>query len=114
MKSTMTKMLLGGFAGTLIMSLMMKFAAPMLIGQPMDIAAILGKMMGGIYAIGLSVHIMLGVIVFPFVYVVLVRQLLPGILLVKGFLFGTILWLSSNPCHANGGGRFIHVGNRWP
>ncbi len=93
MKSNITKMLLGGLTGTLMMSLMMKFAAPMLVGQPMDIAAMLGNMMGGVYALGLAAHLMLGIIVFPFIYVVLLRQILPGALLVKGLLFGTILWL---------------------
>ncbi|MDF1584320.1 MAG: hypothetical protein RQ733_09295 [Methyloprofundus sp.] len=93
MKSNITKMLLGGISGTLMMSLMMKFAAPMLVGQPMDIAAMLGNMMGGVYARGLAAHLMLGIIVFPFIYVVLLRLILPGAPLIKGLLFGTILWL---------------------
>ncbi|MFZ2452385.1 MAG: hypothetical protein WAW36_17905 [Methylovulum miyakonense] len=39
MNPLIKKALLGGMAGTLMMSLMMQFAAPMLVGQPMDIAS---------------------------------------------------------------------------
>lgn len=93
MNTNFIKAILGGIAGTLMMSLMMRFAAPMMVGQPMDIAAMLGNMMGGIYVIGLAVHIMLGVLIFPLVYAVLLFRFLPGAPLVKGLLFGSILWL---------------------
>jgi len=93
MNTNIIKAILGGIAGTLMMSLMMRFAAPMMVGQPMDIAAMLGNMMGGIYVMGLAVHIMLGVLIFPLVYAVLLFRFLPGTPLVKGLLFGSILWL---------------------
>lgn len=92
MKSKFSKILLGGLAGTLMMSLMMKFAAPMMIGQPMDIAAMLAGMMGGVYVIGLVAHVLLGVLIFPLIYVMLFQFWL-GAPLVKGLLFGTVLWL---------------------
>lgn len=93
MKSNFTRTILGGFVGTLMMSLMMKFAAPMLTGQSMDIAVMLGNMMGGIYALGMTAHIMLGVLVFPLIYSAILRRILPGPPVVKGFLFGSLLWL---------------------
>ena len=93
MKSNITRTILGGFVGTLMMSLMMKFAAPMITGKEMDIAAMLGNMMGGIYALGMTAHIMLGVLVFPLIYITILRHVLPGTPIIKGFLFGTILWL---------------------
>ncbi|MCL7419679.1 MAG: DUF1440 domain-containing protein [Methylobacter sp.] len=93
MKFNLTKTLIGGFTGTLMMTLMMQFAAPMMIGQPMDIAAMLGNMMGGVYALGMTVHILLGVVVFPLLYAVLLFRFLPGAPVVKGLLFGTGLWL---------------------
>lgn len=92
MKSKFSKILIGGLAGTLMMSLMMKFAAPMMIGQPMDIAAMLGNMMGGVYEMGMAAHVLLGVLVFPLIYVMLFQFWL-GAPLVKGLLFGTMLWL---------------------
>lgn len=93
MNPNIVKAILGGIAGTLMMSLMMRFAAPMMVGQPMDIAAMLGNMMGGNYAVGMAAHIMLGVLVLPLVYAILLFRFLPGAPLVKGLLFGSILWL---------------------
>lgn len=87
------KAILGGIVGTLMMSLMMRFAAPMMVGQPMDIAAMLGNMMGDVYALGMAVHILLGVFVFPVIYTILVFRLLPGGPLIKGMTWGLILWL---------------------
>lgn len=93
MNPNIIKAILGGIVGTLMMSLMMRFAAPMMIGQPMDIAAMLGNMMGGVYALGMAAHIMLGVLVFPLIYTILVYRLLPGGPLIKGLTWGLILWL---------------------
>jgi uncharacterized membrane protein YagU involved in acid resistance len=93
MKSKFSKILIGGLAGTFMMSLMMKFAAPMMIGQPMDIVAMLGNMMGGVYEMGMAAHVLLGVLVFPLVYAWLLFRFLPGAPIVKGLLFGTVLWL---------------------
>ncbi|WP_340122525.1 DUF6789 family protein [Methylobacter svalbardensis] len=93
MNPNIIKAILGGIVGTLMMSLMMRFAAPMMVGQPMDIAAMLGNMMGGVYALGMAAHIMLGVLVFPLIYALLVFRLLPGGPLIKGMPWGLILWL---------------------
>ena len=92
MKPNITKTLIGGFTGTLMMTLMMQYAAPMMIGQPMDIAAMIGNMMGGVYAIGMTMHIMLGVLVFPLLYALVMFRFLPGKPWLKGLLFGSILW----------------------
>ena len=93
MESKFTKTLIGGLAGFLMMSLMMKFAIPMMVGQSMDFAVMLGSMIGGVYEIGLVAHILLGVLVFPLTYACLLFRFLPGIPLVKGLLFGQMLWL---------------------
>lgn len=82
----------GGIAGTLVMTLMMMFMAPMLTGMPMDIAAMLGAMLGG-YTIGMAAHIMMGVIVFPLIYVYVIYERIPGSPLVKGLIWGIILWV---------------------
>jgi uncharacterized membrane protein YagU involved in acid resistance len=93
MNPNIIKVILGGIVGTLMRSLMMRFVAPMMIGQPMDIAAMLGNMMGNNYAMGMAVHIMLGVLVFPLIYAILVFRFLPGAPLIKGLAWGLILWL---------------------
>ena len=47
MKPNLTRSLAGGLAGTLMMTMMTRFVAPMMLGHPMDIAGMLGNMMGG-------------------------------------------------------------------
>ncbi len=47
---------MGGFAATAVMTFMMYFVAPMMIGQPMDIAAMLGSMLGDSWALGMMAH----------------------------------------------------------
>jgi len=93
MKPEITKAVIGGVAGTVVMTLMMMFVAPMMTGQPMDIAAMIGDMMGGSYMIGMIIHIMMGVILFPLVYVYVVYSLVPGSPVVKGLIWGVVLWL---------------------
>ncbi len=93
MESKFTKTLIGGLAGFWTMSLMMKFAVPMIVGQSINFAALLGSLLGGVYEIGLVIHILLGVLLFPLVYACLLFRFLPGVPLVKGLLFGQILWL---------------------
>ena len=83
----------GGIAGTFVMTLMMMYVAPMMTGQPMDIAALIAGMMGGNYLIGMAIHIMMGVIIFPLAYVFVAYKFLPGSGLVRGILWGVALWL---------------------
>ena len=93
MKPEIKNTVLGGLAGTIVMTLMMMFVAPMLTGMPMDIAAMLGAMLGG-YTMGMIAHIMMGVIIFPLAFVI-IYGFLPGSSLVKGLAFGTALWVAA-------------------
>lgn len=92
MKPEIKKAVFGGIAGTFVMTLMMMYVAPMLTGMPMDIAAMLGGMIGG-YMFGMIAHIMMGVIVFPLAYALVAYGFLPGSALVRGLIFGIILWV---------------------
>jgi len=93
-KPELIKSIYGGIAGTIVMTLMMMFVAPMLTGMPMDIAAMLGTMVGG-YTMGMIAHIMMGVIVFPLAYALVFYGFIPGSPLVRGLIFGVILWLAA-------------------
>jgi hypothetical protein len=95
MKPNLTKLFLGGLAGTAVMTLMMYFVAPMMLGRPMDIAAMLGSVMGGSWALGMIAHVMNGVVVFPLAFAFLVVGLLPGSATVKGIGWGVLLWLAA-------------------
>jgi len=82
----------GGFVGTVIFTLMMRFVAP-LMGVRMDIVAKLGEMTHSGMAGGLLTHFLNGTVIFPLIYVYLMYRFLPGSAWQKGLLWGVILWL---------------------
>lgn len=84
--------LLGGFAGTLAMTMMMYVAAPMM-GLNMDIAAMLGGMLGIGWAGGMLMHFVNGVVIFPATYAFVLYPRLPGGPMLKGTAWGVALWL---------------------
>jgi len=93
MKPNLMKAILGGLAGTVMMTMMMRFVAPLMLGHPMDIAGMLANIMGGSWAIGMVAHVMNGVVIFPLAYAFVVFRYLPGPPLLRGILWGTFLWL---------------------
>ena len=92
MRPNVTRLVLGGFLGTLAMTAMMYMVAPMM-GVRMDIAAMLGSMLGGSWAAGMAMHFFNGTVVFPLVYGYLLVSRLPGPPVVRGALWGVALWL---------------------
>jgi hypothetical protein len=95
MKPNLTKLFLGGLAGTVVMTVMMYFVAPMMLGRPMDIAAMLGSVLGGSWALGMAAHLLNGVVVFPLVFAFLAAGFLPGTATLKGIGWGLVLWLAA-------------------
>lgn len=93
MKPSVGKAILGGLVGTVLITLMMYFVAPMMMGQRMDIAAMLGSMMGNSWMLGMIVHFMNGTIIFPLIYVFVLYGFVPGKPWTKGLLWGVVLWL---------------------
>lgn len=92
MRPNLGKAVLGGFAGTVVMTMMMYFVAPM-IGVKMDIAASLGSMMGGSWTLGMMMHFINGTVIFPLIYAFLLFRFLPGSPVAKGITVGVILWI---------------------
>ena len=86
--------MLGGLAGTMVMTAMMYMVAPMM-GLNMDIAQMLGSMLGGSWAAGMAMHVVNGTVIFPLVYALVLYSMLPGGPLVKGAAWGVVLWLVS-------------------
>ena len=68
MHPNLSRAVVGGFVGTLGMTAMMYVVAPMM-GLHMDIAAMLGSMLGGNWAAGMAMHFVDGSLVFPAIYV---------------------------------------------
>ncbi len=92
MRANLMRAMAGGLAGTVLMTFMMYFVAPMMLGHPMDIAAMLGGMMGGSWLLGMTAHFMNGVIIFPLVYGFVAYKFLPGTPLLRGIIWGIVLW----------------------
>ena len=92
MHPTIGKAILGGAVGTALMTGMMYMVAPMM-GLHMDIAAMLGSMMGGNWAAGMAAHVMMGTLLFPSIYALVLFAKLPGAPIVRGTVWGIGLWL---------------------
>ena len=95
MRPNVGKTILGGFVGTVIMTLMMYFVAPMMLGQAMDVAGMLGGMLGGSRIMGMLMHFINGTVIFPLIYTYLLYRALPGAPWLKGTIWGLILWFLS-------------------
>ena len=89
---TFARAALGGFVATLVMTGMMYLVAPMM-GLRMDIAAMLGSMLGGSWTAGLMMHSVNGSVIFPAIYVYALYAHLPGSPAVRGTVWGVVLWL---------------------
>src|SRR5713226_3030296 len=63
----LSRIFLGGFAGTVAITMMMYLVAPMM-SLNMDIAQMLGSMLGGSWWAGMVMHLMLGAVIFPLAY----------------------------------------------
>ena len=92
MKLNIGRALLGGLIGTLAITFLMYVGGPMMGLPKMDIAAMLGTMVGG-WVWGMIVHILNGVVIFPLIYAYFLFGKLPGAPYGKGILWGLSLWL---------------------
>jgi hypothetical protein len=86
------KVVLGGFVGTVVMTIMMYVVSPMM-GLKMDVADMLGSMLGIGWTMGMILHFVNGTIIFPALYAFVLYRWLPGSPTVKGATWGIILWL---------------------
>jgi hypothetical protein len=87
------KAIAGGFVGTILLTLMMKFVAPMMTGVTMDVPGKLGAMIGMGPIVGLIMHLLTGSVIFGLIYAFVFFRFLPGAPWLKGLLSGVIFWL---------------------
>jgi uncharacterized membrane protein YagU involved in acid resistance len=92
MRPNLGRLILAGFLGTVAITAVMYFVAPLLIGEPMDIAAILGRTLGTTWTVGMLLHFVNGTIIFPLIYSFILWNFLPGTPTAKGTTWGVILW----------------------
>jgi hypothetical protein len=92
-KAKLIRALVGGFVGTVLFTLMGQFVAPNVIGQPMDVAALLAPALGGSHTAGVIAHFVTGTVVFPIAYLILGIRYLPGPAWLRGAIFLIPLYL---------------------
>ncbi len=92
MKLNLGRAILGGLVGTIVLTMLMYIGAPMMGVPKMDIAAMLGSMLGG-WTMGMLMHFVNGTILFPLVYAFVLFSKLRGGPVTKGILWGATLWL---------------------
>ena len=90
---SLSRTILGGFVGTVAITMMMYLVAPMMLGHPMDIAKLLGSMLGDSWWAGMAMHFVNGTVIFPLIFAFLLEGVLPGSPAVKGITWGAVLWL---------------------
>ena len=66
--------------------------APMMGMMKLDMAGRLGQMFGG-WAVGMVMHFFIGTVVYALSYALLAYRFLPGSPVVKGLVWGVVLWL---------------------
>jgi hypothetical protein len=91
MRPNVGRAILGGFIGTLAMTMMIYWIAPMM-GIHMDIAGSLARMMGVSWGMGMAIHFLNGTVIFSLIYAYLLYPLLPGNPIARGALWGVALW----------------------
>jgi uncharacterized membrane protein YagU involved in acid resistance len=92
MRPNYLRSVVGGLLGTVAITFLMYFVAPLLIGQPMDIAKMLGDFLGISWGAAMALHFINGTIIFPLIFVSVLWSALPGGPTAKGVSWGLVLW----------------------
>lgn len=93
--------MLGGFFGTFVMTILL-YLAPVVGIPKMDIAAMLGSLLGhgipatvsGLWWAGMVWHFVNGTIIFSLIYAYFVYGWLPGENWLRGMIWGLFLWIA--------------------
>ena len=85
---TVIRAMKGGLLGTLWQTVTVYGVMPLMLGQAVEPAALLGHLC----AVGLLVHVFSGGVLFPLAYVYLPSQDLQGSPVLKGMLWAGLLW----------------------
>ena len=97
MRPNVGRAILGGFVGALAITFMMYAVSPIMMGKPMDVAAMLGAFLHAGRAMGMVVHFINGTIIFPLILAFILWNVLPGGPTSKGNVWGLMLWFLSRP-----------------
>jgi hypothetical protein len=85
------KAMVGGLLGTLLQTITVYGVAPMMAGQPMNVAVLLEQSC----APGILAHFLIGGVVFSLGYLLLSSQFLFGPPVLQGMLWAGLIWFSA-------------------
>jgi hypothetical protein len=87
------RLAIAAIAGTALLLVFMTKVAPIVLGQPMDPAAIVNKLFGLTEgaSLGEMLHFLLALVFFPLGYMLLAFRFFPGPQFVRGLLYGLVL-----------------------
>jgi uncharacterized membrane protein YagU involved in acid resistance len=92
MQPNVTRVIAAGVVGTLVMTVVGLYVAPMMGMPPMNPAEMLAGAMGGMAILGWGAHLMIG-IVLALIYAYVALPHLPGPAAARGALFSLAPWL---------------------
>ncbi len=95
MRPTLSRVVIAGFAGTMLVTLGTLFVSPFLRGGSMDIAAIVSDQLSDRWIAGVAIYLVLGGVILPLVYGVAFYPWLAGSPAQRGMTWGLLLWLIS-------------------
>jgi len=113
MRPRLDMLYLGGFMGTLVITVITYMVSPLLIGPPVDFAAALAGLIGGGRTVDLIAHFAIGTFVLPTLFALFFYPWLKGSALVRALSWGVIVWLLTQITIVplGGGGLFsAHAG----
>lgn len=109
MKPNNGRAIFAGLVGTIATIIIFYYLARPIMGAPLNVAGELGRLFGGSWGLGMTLHFLLGVFVLPAIFIWLFFFRLPGAPWVKGAEYGVILWLAAEVVVVPlGGGGFFH------
>lgn len=110
MRPDIGRTILAGFVATVVLTGIMYWVAPLMMGQPMDVAGMLSGLIGVSWGAGMILHFTLGTLVFPLTYALVLYPVLPGGPWLKGVWLGLGLWLVAEAVVVPmAGGGFFHA-----
>ncbi len=93
MRPNLVRAFIGGLLGTAVITLTMYFVSPLVTGGPTDIGAMLGEFLGASWIAGIIAHFVMGTVILPGIYVLLLYPWLKGSPPLRGMTWGLVLWL---------------------
>ncbi len=93
MRPKLGRALLAGLVSTILITFVMYVVSPLMTGKRLDVAGMLGGLLGGNWMAGMIAHFVIGTVVLPAVYVLFLYRWLSGTPVARGLTWGVALWL---------------------